>query len=235
MSWRLQSPAISLFVQQILEANTKEKVKGRTIRVIVQQFVGSSTNETSKDCITGKSFRRESTGEGCIRSQRASKLLLSKKAIQKSLYSKSWFHCLWTDENYFREISSKDHNPQRHYNDVIMGAMASQITSLTIVYSTVDSGTDQRKYQSSASLAFVRGIHRWLVNSPHKWPVTRKVIPFDDVTNSNPWSQYTHNTGPFPVWACLWQKRYINLKCLGVLVCYSALMNTHWKACIQTL
>ena len=62
-----------------------------------------------------------------------------------------------------------------------MGAMAYQITSLTIVYSTVYSGTDQRKHQSSASLAFVRGIHRWPVNSPHKWPVMRKMFPFDDV------------------------------------------------------
>ena len=48
-----------------------------------------------------------------------------------------------------------------------MGAMAFQITSLTIVYSTVYSVADQRKHQSSASLAFVRGIHRWLVNSSH--------------------------------------------------------------------
>ena len=68
-----------------------------------------------------------------------------------------------------------------HYSDVIMGVMASQITSLTIVYSTVYSGTDQRKHQSSTSLAFVRGIHRWPLNSPHKWPVTRKMFPFDDV------------------------------------------------------
>ena len=52
--------------------------------------------------------------------------------------------------------------------------MASQITSLTIVYSTVHPGADQRKHQSSASLAFVRGIHRWPVTSPQKWPVTRK-------------------------------------------------------------
>ena len=64
-----------------------------------------------------------------------------------------------------------------HHNDVIMGSMASQITSLAIVYSAVYSGTDQRKHQSSASLAFARGIH-W---SPHKWPVTRKMFPFDDV------------------------------------------------------
>ena len=68
-----------------------------------------------------------------------------------------------------------------HYNDVIMGAMTSQITSLTIVYSTVYSDADQRKHQSSASLAFVWGIHRRPVNSPHKWPVTRKMFPFDDV------------------------------------------------------
>ena len=58
---------------------------------------------------------------------------------------------------------------------------ASQITSLTIVYSSVYSGTDQRKCQSSASLAFVWGIHRWPVNSPHKWPITRKMFPFGDV------------------------------------------------------
>ena len=58
-----------------------------------------------------------------------------------------------------------------------MGTIASQITSLTIVYSTVYSG----EHQSSASLAFVWGIHRGPVNSPHKWPVTRKMFPFDDV------------------------------------------------------
>ena len=62
-----------------------------------------------------------------------------------------------------------------------MGAIASQITSLTIVFSTVYLDTDQIKHQSSASLAFVRGIHRRPVNSPHKWPVTRKMFPFDDV------------------------------------------------------
>ena len=123
-----------------------------------------------------------------------------------------------------------------HYDDVIMGAMASQITSLEFVYSTVYSGTDQRKHQSSASLAFVGGIHRepgtgdfptqmasnaenvssqwhhhvstdylahskgmhqrfalvaslafvrgiqrWPVDSPHRGPVTRKMFLIDDV------------------------------------------------------
>ena len=62
-----------------------------------------------------------------------------------------------------------------------MGAMASQITSLAIVNSTIYSDADQRKHQSSASLVFVLGIHRWPVNSPHKGPVTRKMFPFDDV------------------------------------------------------
>ena len=64
---------------------------------------------------------------------------------------------------------------------VKMDTMASQSTSLTIVYSTVYSDADQRKHQSSASLVFVRGIHRGPVNSTHKWPVTRKMFPFDDV------------------------------------------------------
>ena len=62
-----------------------------------------------------------------------------------------------------------------------MGAIASQITSLTINYSSVYSDADQRKHQSSASLAFVRRIHRGPVNSPHKGPVTRKMLPYDDV------------------------------------------------------
>ena len=68
-----------------------------------------------------------------------------------------------------------------HYDDVIMTMLASQITSLTVVYSIVYSGVNQRKHQSSASLAFVREIHRGPVNFPHRWPVTRKMFPFDDV------------------------------------------------------
>ena len=67
-----------------------------------------------------------------------------------------------------------------HYDDVIMGAIASLIASLTIA--TVYSDADRRKHQSSASLAFVWGIHRGPGNSPHKWPVTRKMFPCDDVT-----------------------------------------------------
>ena len=82
-----------------------------------------------------------------------------------------------------------------------MGAMASQFTSLTSGYSTVYSGTDQRKYQSFASLAFVRGIHRWTVNSPPKWPVTRKMFPFDDVI--------------------VWHRFYFSMRCIYSFVILS--------------
>ena len=77
-----------------------------------------------------------------------------------------------------------------------MGAIASQITGLTIVYSTVYSYADQRKHHSSASLGFVWGIHRGPVNSLHKWPATRKMFPFDDIIMNhameNTWSMWMH-------------------------------------------
>ena len=85
-----------------------------------------------------------------------------------------YYHFLRCIHDFFLCINDRDF----HYDDVIMGAMTSQITSLTIVYSTVYSDVDQRKHQSSASLAFVWGFHRGPVNSPHKWPVMRKKFPF---------------------------------------------------------
>ena len=85
------------------------------------------------------------------------------------------------DKTKRKHVGNTDNHFLVHYDDVIMGTIASQITSLTSVYSTVYSGADQSKHQSSASLAFVWGIHRGPVNSPHKWPVTRKMFPFDDV------------------------------------------------------
>ena len=68
-----------------------------------------------------------------------------------------------------------------HYSNVIKSAIVSQIIGVSIVCPTVCSGADQKTRQSSASLAFVRGIHRSPVDSPHKWPVTRKMFPFVDV------------------------------------------------------
>ena len=95
------------------------------------------------------------------------------------------FSTLWWHKKLKPSVEAKypftQHSEYYRYNDVIMGALASQITSLNFVYSIVYSDADQRKHQSSASLAFLRGIHRGPVNSPHKWPVTRKMFPFDDV------------------------------------------------------
>ena len=93
-----------------------------------------------------------------------------------------------------------------------MGAIASQITSLTIVYSTVYS--DQSKHQSSASLAFVRGIHRGPMNSPHKWPVTRKMFPFDDVIM----------TAMDVIIYCQWLKSMFSGRCLNTLSVISSIV-----------
>ena len=82
---------------------------------------------------------------------------------------------------FLKGLSQLTTHETSHYNDILMGAMASQNTSFTIVYSAVYSGEDQIIYQCSESLAFVRGIHRWPINSPHKGPVTRNMFPFDDV------------------------------------------------------
>ena len=80
-----------------------------------------------------------------------------------------------------------------NYNDVIMSSMASQITSHTI-FLLNDSLTDQIKHQSSASLAFVWGIHGWPVNSPHTGPVTRKMFPFDDVIMLYIYCKFPHQS-----------------------------------------
>ena len=87
-----------------------------------------------------------------------------------------WEHFLGA-ETFYSSIETK----ASHYNDAIMSAMVSLIPSLTVVYSPFIQCVDQRIHQSSASLAFERGIHWWPVNSPHKGPVTRKMLPFDDV------------------------------------------------------
>ena len=72
-----------------------------------------------------------------------------------------------------------------HYSDVIISATASEVTTVSIVCSTVCSETDQRIQQSSAPLAFMKGIHRWQVYSPHKRPVARKSLSFHDVIMIN--------------------------------------------------
>ena len=98
-----------------------------------------------------------------------------------------------------------------HYDGVIIGEIASQITSLTIVCSTVYSDADQRKHQSSASLAFAWGIHRGPVNSPHKWAVTRKNFHLmTSSCKSNFWSTRT-------LWTLCYQKDQKNIFIVGIV------------------
>ena len=80
-----------------------------------------------------------------------------------------------------RPHREKSTNGLHHYSDVIMRSIASQVTGVSMVCSTVCLGAVQRNLKNSASLAFVRGIHRWPVDSPHKEPVTGKMFAFDDV------------------------------------------------------
>ena len=127
-------------------------------------------------------------------------LCLIKTAITFGQECMSTSNLLWRDHHDLHDFRLC--GPSR-YNDVIMATMASQITSLTIVYLTVSLGTDQRKHQSSASLAFVLGIHRWPVNSPHKGLVTRNIFPFDDVIMMNviPWLPVdSPQHGPVMLW-----------------------------------
>ena len=95
-----------------------------------------------------------------------------------------------------------------HYNDIMMSMMASQITSLKVIYSTVYSGVDQRKHHSSASLAFVRGIHQGQVNSPDKWPEMWQMFPLynvimkDDHIGHSCWELNLCYPGVFKGWGC---------------------------------
>ena len=82
------------------------------------------------------------------------------------------FQLRWSGEYNYQKSNYEAKNADgtissHHYGDIIMNVMVSQITNVSIAYSTVSSDKDQGTHQSFASLAFVRGIHWWLVNSPH--------------------------------------------------------------------
>ena len=83
--------------------------------------------------------------------------------------------------NWTKNLWAGNHISLFQYSNVMMSTIASQITGVSIVCLTVYSSVDRRKYQSSATLAFLRGIYHWPVEFPHKGSVTPKVFPFDDV------------------------------------------------------
>ena len=90
-----------------------------------------------------------------------------------------WIASIYFTNRYWLVLKGIQWNTS-HYSAVIISAMASQITGISNICLTVCSVAHQRKHQSSTSLAFVKGIHRWSADSPHKRQVTRKIFPFDD-------------------------------------------------------
>ena len=102
----------------------------------------------------------------------ASLLAVSRRFIRANLEDSTVAH--FSNNYLYDDI----HVTITHYSDIIMGALASQIS---IACSPVGTGADQRNQQSPASLAFVRGFHQWPVDSPHKGPITQKRFPFDGV------------------------------------------------------
>ena len=86
----------------------------------------------------------------------------------------SWFCPRWWESHNIHYIPQ---NMRMHHNDVTLSIMASRITD----NSTVCLGLHKRKHQSMCYRPFVRGIHRWPMDSPHKGPVTRKAFLWYDV------------------------------------------------------
>ena len=83
---------------------------------------------------------------------------------------------LWEDGPHESVNNFAVSTTMQHHSDVIMSMMTSPTIGVSMVYSTICSGADHRKRQRSVPLAFVRGSHRWPVNSPHKGPVTWKNV-----------------------------------------------------------
>ena len=85
------------------------------------------------------------------------------------VYLSFWGNCGWHISNHVIQYFNMVLLFLQRYGDVTISAKASQITNIsTVFFSAVCSGVQQRKHQSSASVAFVRGIHRRPVDSPHK-------------------------------------------------------------------
>ena len=118
-----------------------------------------------------------------------------------------------------------------HYDDVIMGAIAFQITSLTIVSSTAYSDADQRKHQSSASLAFVQRIHREAGEFPALWQMASdaEISPFNDVI-----IKITRRTPRVPTSPCLiwgrWNRNSLAIRQTVYFECFRMFLVRTWPA-----
>ena len=193
-----------IFVQQSIHADIKENIKALPRHFHVMK--SSRPRLRTRNSKTGKALINDNNSSVMVITQVSGTDISYNCLIwfwdQREVLEASTFF-----EQLLASVMSVCHYPQTldtlrnaayHYDDIIMSAIASLITSLTIVYSIVYPDADQRKHQSSASLAFVWGIHRGPVNSPHKWPVTRKMLPFDDVimwydTTNVFWGRYSYD------------------------------------------
>ena len=103
----------------------------------------------------------------------------------------------------------------KHWSDVTMSAMVSQITGIWTVCSVVCSLTLKSKKTSKLGvIGFVRGNHQWPVDFPHKGPITRKMFPFDEsswITLSK-WLPYLPraNKSTFPVPSLPWWTPFLS-------------------------
>ena len=140
-AWHYKSPAAQLFIHQFGQDTNKEKKSNIALLALCEGNIRLLMVRSSS--FWQSPFPSTSDTVGIV-TTKASQI----KVIQKN----------------YRAVIVR----YGHCCDVIMGAIASQIASLMIVYSTVYSDADQRKHQSFASLAFVLVIHWWPVNSPHK-------------------------------------------------------------------
>ena len=108
-----------------------------------------------------------------------------------------------------------------HYSEIIISTMISQVTGVSAICSTAD----QRKYESTVSLAFLRRIHWWPVDSPHKRPVMQKMFPFDDVLMHITQKENSGSLGNLCNF--LWGSPPIHLNC--VLYWCTLELHIYWK------
>ena len=150
---------------------------------VVAYFVGERHASLSLRIVNGYTMRLTTTSTSI---PQCNYILLDDIILQTGVLLKPVFFLLIKEWEYIHD-KVQLRADQSHYDDVTMSATASKITSPTIVHSTVYPSADQSKHQSSAPLALARGIRRGPVNSPRKWPATRKRLPFDDVIMQINW------------------------------------------------
>ena len=211
MHLNLNSPAFRLFGQQFVQAHIEENTKalhhwlceGNPLMTggfpsQRDPWCEKCFNLITSPCIKNANIFQITDQRHDLLSRTFSRLQWWGTRIFRHYQGNPWEHvCRDRDDvstSWYRTTEISD-ILSKHFSEVIMGTMASQITGVSVVHAIVCSGVDQRKHQNS--LASVRGIHLWPVNSPHKRPVTRNIFPFDYVIMFMRWRW-------FLVWCVVW-------------------------------